>query len=182
MENLSLFDLQSGTDKKVSSAGNLDVVEMEFKEVHTLEWQELFGGFDTLHAIVYSSSIKFVYQLLEQFEYAEILFGSESIMEYSFQEIMAYQCKTVERLRDTADKLKFDLVSRIDDETLRMYVARDIFSHAKVYLLSAKDGRKRVVMGSANLSMSAFTEKTVRVSVLLMVMQRMNGICHALKI
>ncbi|MBE6111702.1 MAG: NgoFVII family restriction endonuclease [Peptococcaceae bacterium] len=159
MENLSLFDLQSGTDKKVSSAGNLDVVEMEFKEVHTLEWQELFGGFDTLHAIVYSSSIKFVYQLLEQFEYAEILFGSESIMEYSFQEIMAYQCKTVERLRDTADKLKFDLVSRIDDETLRMYVARDIFSHAKVYLLSAKDGRKRVVMGSANLSMSAFTGK-----------------------
>lgn len=159
MENLSLFDLQSGTDKKVSSAGNLDVVEMEFKEVHTLEWQELFGGFDTLHAIVYSSSIKFVYQLLEQFEYAEILFGSESIMEYSFQEIMAYQCKTVERLRDTADKLKFDMVSRIDDETLRMYVARDIFSHAKVYLLSAKDGRKRVVMGSANLSMSAFTGK-----------------------
>lgn len=159
MENLSLFDLQLGTDKKVSSAGNLDVVEMEFKEVHTVDWKELFGGFNTLHAIVYSSSIKFVYQLLEQFEYAEILFGSESILEYSFQEIMAYQCKTVERLRDTADKLKFDMVSRIDDETLRMYVARDVFSHAKVYLLSAKDGRKRVVMGSANLSMSAFTGK-----------------------
>lgn len=159
MENLSLFDLQLGTDQKVSSAGNLDVVEMEFKEVHTVDWKELFGGFNTLHAIVYSSSIKFVYQLLEQFEYAEILFGSESILEYSFQEIMAYQCKTVERLRDTADKLKFDMVSRIDDETLRMYVARDVFSHAKVYLLSAKDGRKRVVMGSANLSMSAFTGK-----------------------
>ena len=95
--------------------------------------------------------------MLEQFEDAEILFGSEAILEYSFQEIMAYQCKTIERLRDTADKMKLDLVSRITDESLRLYVARDIFSHAKVYLLSAHDGRKRVILGSANLLLSAFT-------------------------
>ena len=134
MENLLLFNLQKESVSKNASetenkkqSGKLDIVAMEFKEVQSMTWQELFGGFDCLHAIVYSSSIKFVYQLLEQFEDAEILFGSEAILEYSFQEIMAYQCKTIERLRDTADKMKLDLVSRITDESLRLYVARDFF-------------------------------------------------------
>ena len=66
-------------------------------------------------------------------------------MPYAF-----YQCKMIERMRDTASKMKLDLVSRIEDGTLRFYVARSVLSHEKIYLLSNKDGHKRVIMGSAS--------------------------------
>jgi len=52
--------------------------------------------------------------------------------------------------------MKLDLVSRIDKGTLRFYVARGVLSHEKIYLLSAKDRRRRVIMGSANMSFYAF--------------------------
>lgn len=158
METLSLFDMVEEVQQKmdISSSGSLDVVRMEFAGAETCTWQELFSGFDTLHAITYSSGIDFVYQLIDLFEDAEILFGCDEVISYSLQEVMAYQCKMVERMRSTASKTKLDLVSRIDNGTLRFFVARSVLSHEKLYLLSGKDGRKRVIMGSANLSRSAF--------------------------
>lgn len=158
MENLSLFDIPEETQEqiKVQSPASLAVAKMEFAGAETLSWQELFSGYDTLHAITYSSGIDFVYQLIDLFQQAEILFGCDEVISYSLQEVMAYQCKMVERMRDTASKMKLDLVSRIENGTLRFYVAHSVLSHEKIYLLSAHDGRKRVIMGSANLSRSAF--------------------------
>ncbi len=158
MENLSFFDKEEPVQQQMNlnSPGVLDVVRLEFSGAETTSWQELFSGFDTLHAITYSSGIGFVYQLLDLFQNAEILFGCDEVISYSLQEVMAYQCKTIERMRETAGKMKLDLVSRIEAGTLRFYVARTVLSHEKIYLLSAEDGRKRVVMGSANLSFSAF--------------------------
>ena len=158
MENLSMFGMieEAQTQAKNSRHGNLDVVKMEFSGAETVSWQDLFSGFDTLHAITYSSGIGFVYRLLDLFEQAEIIFGCDEVISYSLQEVMAYQCKMVERIRETAGKMKVDLVSRIDQGTLRFYVAHSVLSHEKIYLLSASDGRKRVIMGSANMSFSAF--------------------------
>lgn len=161
MENLSLFNWESAEQEQMpqNNSGNLDVVKMEFLEAETLSWKELFSGFDTLHAITYSSGIGFVYQLLEMFQKAEIVFGCDEVISYSLQEIMAYQCKTIERLRESASKRKIDLVARIEKGTLHFFVARNVLSHEKIYLLSAEDGRKRVVMGSANMSFAAFGGK-----------------------
>lgn len=161
MENLSLFNWESAEQEQMpqNNSGNLDVVKMEFLEAETLSWKELFSGFDTLHAITYSSGIGFVYQLLEMFQKAEIVFGCDEAISYSLQEIMAYQCKTIERLRESASKRKIDLIARIEKGTLRFFVARNVLSHEKIYLLSAEDGRKRVVMGSANMSFAAFGGK-----------------------
>lgn len=158
MENLSMFGMieEAQTQAKNSQHGNLDVVKMDFSGAETVSWQDLFSGFDTLHAITYSSGIGFVYRLLDLFEQAEIIFGCDEVISYSLQEVMAYQCKMVERIRETAGKMKVDLVSRIDQGTLRFYVAHNVLSHEKIYLLSAADGRKRVIMGSANMSFSAF--------------------------
>lgn len=158
MENLSLFDqvsLDSG-QKPSSASAKLDVVKMEFAGVETLRWSELFSGYDSLHAITYSSGIGFVCQLLGLFQQAEIIFGCDEVISYSLQEVMAFQTKTLERMRETAGKMKLDLISRIEEGSLRFYVARSILSHEKLYLLSAKDGRKRVITGSANMSFSAF--------------------------
>ena len=158
MENLSLFNLESAAQEQMqqNSSGNLDVAKMEFLGAETISWRTLFSGFDTLHAITYSSGMGFVCQLLEMFKDAEIIFGCDEVISYSLQEIMAYQCKTIERLRESTSKRKLDLISRIEQGSLRLYVARNILSHEKIYLLSSEDGRKRVVMGSANMSFAAF--------------------------
>ena len=91
MENLSLFneDVQVQEQIKMNQSTPLDVVRMEFSGAETLSWQELFSGFDTLHAITYSSGISFVYRLLDLFEEAEIIFGCDEVISYSLQEIMA---------------------------------------------------------------------------------------------
>lgn len=158
MENLSLFHMaeESQEQMELPSSGKLDVVKMEFSGAQPLSWPSLFSGFDTLHAITYSSGIGFVYELLALFEQAEVIFGCDEVISYSLQEVMAYQCKMVERMRETAGKMKVNLVSRIDNGTLRFFVAHTVLSHEKIYLLSAKDGRKRVIMGSANMSFAAF--------------------------
>lgn len=160
-ENLSLFDVDESIEITMASlidihTNKLDVVKLDYIEAETMTWQELFAGFDTLHAITYSSGISFVCQLLTQFETAEIIFGCEDVISYSFQEVMAYQSKLIERLRTSANKTKQNLIERIDDSSLHLYVARTMLSHEKIYLLSAKDGKKRVIMGSANMSHSAF--------------------------
>ena len=162
MENLSLFgEIECGKlcDKDLRSGELLDVVRMEFIEAETLRWQDLFSGFDTLRAITYSSAIGFVYQLADMFEDVEVIFGSEDVLSYSLQEIMAYQCKMIDRMRETASKLKVDLLSRVENNTLHFFIAREKLSHEKIYLLSSSDGRKRVVMGSANMSFAAFGGK-----------------------
>ena len=161
IENLSLFEadepLEITMDSLIDMRKNtLDVVRLDYVEAQTMTWQELFAGFDTLHAITYSSGISFVCQLLNQFETAEIIFGCEDVISYSLQEIMAYQSKLIERLRTSASKAKQNLIERIENNSLHLYVARTMLSHEKIYLLAAKDGRKRVVMGSANMSLTAF--------------------------
>lgn len=162
MENLSLFEAEEHVELTMdelidTKRRSLDVVKLDYVGAETMTWQELFSGFDSLHAITYSSGIGFVCQLLNQFESAEIIFGCEDVISYSLQEVMAYQSKLIERLRTSASKAKQDLIARIENDSLHLYVARTILSHEKIYLLSAKDGRKRVIMGSANMSLNAFS-------------------------
>ena len=159
--NMSLFDIEQTNEplnfSSTLSSGKIDVVKMEFIEADTLSWNELFAGFDKLYAITYSSGIGFVCELLHKFTYSEIIFGCEEVMSYSLQEIMAYQLKTLERIRENISKMKLDLIAKIDDESLRMFIARKKISHEKIYLLEANDGRKRTIFGSANMSRSAFS-------------------------
>uniref|UniRef100_UPI000AD6535C phospholipase D family protein n=1 Tax=Treponema endosymbiont of Eucomonympha sp. TaxID=1580831 RepID=UPI000AD6535C len=135
----------------------LDVAHAAFIEGLRLSWQELFEGFDTLRAITYSSDTDFMTKLVGRFEKAEIIFGFSEILSYTLQEIIAYQDKAVERIRESAAKNKIDLISRIDAGTLRLLVAREHKSHEKLYLLRNKDGKTRVIIGSANMSTAAFT-------------------------
>ncbi len=156
--NLSFFD--TPVQEQISldhTGGRLDVVRAEFLAAETLSWEKLFDGFNQMYAITYSSGMDFICKLLKKFDQAEIIFGFDEVISYSLQEVMAYQLKTVERLREKASKNKLDLMSRIDDGSLRLLVARKQLSHEKIYLLKADDGRRRVVMGSANLSHSAFS-------------------------
>ncbi|MDY0235822.1 MAG: phospholipase D family protein [Gudongella sp.] len=150
-ENMNLFGIIPESKQKI------DVVKMDFIEAETTTWQELFSGYNKLYAITYSSGMEFVYQLLKHFDYSEIIFGFDGVMSYKLQEIMAYQQRTIERIIESSNKTKTDLIAMIDNKALRMYISRSELSHEKMYLLEADDGRKRVITGSANMSYSAFS-------------------------
>lgn len=159
-ENLSMFDFMEDEKdtqiKKTAIGSRIDVVKMEFAGAETVEWTDLFAGFQEIHAITYSSGIDFIYHLLDMFEKAEIIFGCEAVMSYTLQEVMAYQGKLLEDLRNTAGNSKTKLIGRLQNESVCFYVARTKLSHEKIYLLKSDDGRKRVVTGSANMSFNAF--------------------------
>jgi len=152
METLSLFDDQ---EEFQSSGGKLDVVQMEYKQAQSMTWKELFSGYSKLKAITFSSGINFVYQLLDLFDEAEVIFGCEGVLAFSLQEIFAFQGKLIERIRNSSEK-KEQLLSRMQEGSVHFYVAHDRLSHEKIYLLEAEDGRKRVITGSANMSFNAF--------------------------
>ena len=59
-------------------------------------------------------------------------------------------------MRENLSKSKLNLLERIDAKEISFFVSRQKMSHEKIYLLSSKDGKKRVIMGSANLSYNAF--------------------------
>ncbi len=153
--NISFFD---ETDySKSSGSKKLEVVKLVYDHAETLGWEELFSGFDQLFAITYSSGIGFLYRVLEMFDSAEVIFGCEEVMSYSLQEIMAYQNKVIERIRTKDSKKRDALLSRIETGSVHFYIARTQLSHEKIYLLSSEDGRRRVIMGSANMSYQAFS-------------------------
>lgn len=150
-QNISLFD--NGEEVK------LDVVKMEYVESQSLSWVELFMGYSKLYAITFSSGVGFVCDLLELFDYCEIIFGSQDVMTFEMQEIMAFQQKTIERIRGVMSRRKVDMISKIKEDSLKLFVARKQLSHEKIYLLEAEDGRKRTIFGSANMSKTAFSGK-----------------------
>lgn len=155
MDNFSLFNTET-TSAAAISTNKLDVVKLEYDHSEPMTWQELFSGYDSIRAITFSSGLNFVYKLLDLFDSAEIIFGCEEVMSYTLQEIMAYQDTVIKRIRDKESKGKGKILDRIEDGSVHLYVAREKLSHEKIYLLQAKDGRRRVVMGSANLSFQAF--------------------------
>ena len=152
-EQLGFFDDEK--EGKSSIATGLNVAKLSFVEGISTTWKELFSGFDTLNAITYSSGVGFVSNLVDMFEYTEIIFGCEQVMSYSISEVMAFQTKLLEKIKSS--KQKENLISHINDNSLRFFVTRKKLSHEKIYLLSAKDGRRRVIMGSANMSYQAFS-------------------------
>ena len=139
-----------------NGSAKIDVVKLHFDGAESYEWKELFSGFDEIRAITFSSGLNFIDQLLQLFEYAEIIFGCEDVMSYSLQEIMAFQNGVIDRIRKNST-IKGRFLDRMNQGEIRLYVAKSQLSHEKLYLLSAKDGKKRVITGSANMSYNAFS-------------------------
>lgn len=152
--NLSLFEEVDSSKPK--TANKLDVIRLIYDRAESMTWRELFSGYNHLRAITFSSGISFVYNLLEMFDTAEVIFGCEEVLSFSLQEIIAFQNKVIERIREKEANKRNALLSRIEDGSVHFFVARTQLSHEKIYLLSSDDGRKRVIMGSANMSYKAF--------------------------
>ena len=111
-QELSFFDIieESEPTKK------LRVVEAEFKNIYTMNWEDLFQGFDELYAITYSSGIDFISRVLPNFRYAEIIFGCEAVLEDDVAMIMSVQFSQLKFISN--HKSAKMLAERLENETL----------------------------------------------------------------
>ena len=151
----SLFDL----DGKDDSLPNLDVVQVCFKDSESLNWKELFEGFDNIKVITYSSGLNFMYELLGMFNTCEVIFGNEKILDGKVQDIIAFQTIAIKRIQKAENKNQSAMLKRVENGTAHFYISRQSLSHEKLYLLRNGAGRTRVIYGSANMSYSAFEGK-----------------------
>lgn len=142
----------------------MDVVRAEACGVERFE-RGLFGGFETLRALTYTSSIPMIAGLLRDFEFAdfECVFGHDGVLSREAAEVLSFQRVVEQSLNEgfvgvagaSEDRLRH-IYSRAAEGSARFFVVKDAIAHAKIYLLSG-DGRKRVIVGSANLSETAFS-------------------------
>jgi hypothetical protein len=97
------------------------------------------------------------------FQHFECVFGYEAGLG-RFEVVIAFQQYIINQVRESAlqieDKRQQIIFERIHAGRAQFYVVRDNIAHAKLYLLEASEPRRRrVIVGSANLSERAFSGK-----------------------
>ncbi len=149
----SSFDLDDGT--------GLRVVRAKFAGERKFNW-DLFEGYDSLRVLTYSASTNAIVRMLDDysFETFECVFGYEGTLR-EIRSILAFQKVVVGDTRAAIMGLTDDrhirILEKVHAGKAHFRVLRTSIAHAKLYLLSCTDGRRRAVIGSANLSEQAFS-------------------------
>ena len=153
-----------------ASAAPLTVFRAELLSHGPADWESLFDGFTTLKAITFSSSVEFLLRLAGRLEDMEVVFGAERILSkehlalaqashavqaYGFADALVDHKALTEALSRLLGRSGQALLDRVVEGTLRFRLLRGRPSHEKLLLL-AGPGRRRVLTGSANLSLAAF--------------------------
>ena len=117
-----------------------------------------------MKALTYTASIRMIVGLLRDHEYDdfECVFGHEGILRPDLSDVLAFQTAVDEQLSkafvgvQTSDERRHALFDLVATDRARFFVVKDKIAHAKIYLLE-RDDLRRVVVGSANLSETAFS-------------------------
>ena len=126
---------------------------------------ELFAGFTTMRALTYTSSIPMVLRLLRDCDYEdfECIFGHGGMLSRDAADLLAFQSVVQSRLnqgfvgaKGISPERREVIYQRAAEGTARFLVVKDAIAHAKIYLLE-REGKRRVIVGSANLSETAFS-------------------------
>ena len=156
MENaIKGLDLDDGTGKRV--------VQARFIDEKKFDW-DLFRGYDTLRVLTYSASVKAIVKMLDEFSFDrfECVFGCEATLG-NFGDLVGFQKHVKEDTRlaimELKDERHIRILERVRSGHTTFRVLRKSTAHAKLYLLSNSDGRRRVIVGSANLSEQAFSDR-----------------------
>ena len=124
----------------------------------------MFAGFTSLRALTYTASMKMIVGLLRDYEYDdfECVFGHSGIIAPDLNDVLAFQAVVEVDLRRafvgvaTSDARQQELFDLVASDKARFFVVKDKIAHAKIYLLE-REGLRRVIVGSANLSETAFS-------------------------
>ncbi len=146
----------------LDDGSGLRVVTAQFISETPFSW-DLFKGYDTLKVLTYSGSIQTVFRLLDEFDFRrfECIFGCERVIG-NFSDVLAFQqvvgSDTRTAIMDLKDERQAEILSAVISGRAGFYVLRKRVSHAKLYLLEdSSSGRRRVIYGSANLSVPALS-------------------------
>ncbi|MCH8206052.1 MAG: phospholipase D family protein [Chloroflexi bacterium] len=151
-------------DAHSAAERGLQVVSAEFCSVEPFSWN-IFDGFDSMRVLTYSVSTPMIVRMLDRYSFQrfECVFGFEAALG-RFADVIAFQQFLINQLRECALKLEDErqrtILEKIHAGKAQFYVVKDNIAHAKLYLLEAGDPkRRRVIVGSANLSERAFGGK-----------------------
>ena len=142
----------------------LDIVIARAEKVRPFD-MGLFAGFSSMRALTYTPSIPMIFGLLRDHDYDEFecIFGHNGILTRDAVDIMSFQSVIDDRLnrgfvaiKGMSDERREIIYNRAANGRARFYVVKDAIAHAKIYLLERND-LKRVIVGSANLSETAFS-------------------------
>ena len=147
------FDIDDGTGLRVVGAR----VESEYK----FSWS-MFDGYDRIRILTYSAGVSAIVRLLDKHGFSdfECVFGCEPTLR-TLKDIMAFQQVAIgdarSATRNLPDERHAFILSRVREGQARFRVLRKQIAHAKLYLLeNTESGKTRVLVGSANLSDTAF--------------------------
>ena len=149
--------------ESITKRQTLNVVHAKASSVAVFD-ADCFAEFASMRALTYSTSIPMIAGLLSEHRFAnfECVFGHGGILSREAEEILAFQCAVRERLADCllaanqGDTRRADMQRRVANDEVRFFVVKDVIAHAKIYLLESAE-RRRVIVGSANLSERAFS-------------------------
>ena len=145
-------------------SGVLNVVRAHADSVMPFD-KGLFEGFSSMKALTYTSSIPMIVGLLKDhdFDDFECVFGHNGILSREAEEILGFQAVVDEKLNNgfvglegLTEERRETIYDRVTNGKLRFFVVKDVIAHAKIYLLE-REGLRRVIVGSANLSEIAFS-------------------------
>ena len=150
------MDNVTGRELKVVEGGkgsghSIGADFMHFNRREYTTWRDLFNGYQHIHLMTYSIGMPFVDELMDLFDDGEVIIGSNSQLPQSAADLMSLQKNVMDYVSDHAT-----LQKKIDSEDFHMFVASDMISHSKVYLLKNDNGKTRVITGSANASERAW--------------------------
>ena len=124
----------------------------------------MFAGFTSMRALTYTASMRMIVGLLRDYQYDdfECIFGHSGILRPDISDVLAFQGVVEANLSKafigvaTSDARRQALFDLVASDKARFFVVKDKIAHAKIYLLE-RDGLRRVIVGSANLSETAFS-------------------------
>ena len=147
------FDIDDGTGLRVARA--------RFESESRFSWS-LFDGYDRIRILTYSAGVSAIVRLLDSHGFSdfECVFGCESTLR-TLKDVMAFQQVAIgdtrAAIKNLPDERHAFILSRVREGQARFRVLRKQIAHAKLYLLeNTKSGRTRALIGSANLSETAF--------------------------
>ena len=147
------FDLDDGTGLRVARA--------RFQSETKFNWS-LFDGYDRIRILTYSAGVSAIVRLLDKHGFSdfECVFGCENTLR-TLRDVMAFQQVAIGDARVAIKNLPGErhafILRRVREGQARFRVLRKQIAHAKLYLLeNTESGNTRVLIGSANLSETAF--------------------------
>ena len=145
----------------LDDGAGLRVVNARFVDEQKFDWA-LFSGFKECRVLTYSSSADAIIRMLDDYSFQkfECVFGYEGTLR-EFKNVLAFQKVVVGDMRAAIMGLKDErhirILEKVHAGLAHFRVLRKSIAHAKLYLLSNRDGQTRVIVGSANLSERAFS-------------------------